>query len=128
MKKQLPFLISIIMTGISLPGAYASERPEVDDITMDVIEHGDPREVTHEIRLPEHGDHDSRDDHAHHDKHGDKHDSRHEDSHDDDRHESREEAHEESREEAHEESRDESKEDAHDSAQESAESASDDRS
>lgn len=44
-------LVVLLSTPFSL--AMAAESPDVDDVTMDVVKHSDPSEVTNDIKLPE---------------------------------------------------------------------------
>lgn len=76
--------------------SMAAETPDIDSITIDVIENDNPAEITNEIEVPENADHEARhkdDDKAESEDH-DK-DSSHDDK-DDSQDESHEAAHEDS--------------------------------
>jgi len=53
MKKLLPILISAILSGMTLNSAFAAGADDVGTVTMDVIDHSDPHEITNDIQLPE---------------------------------------------------------------------------
>jgi len=115
-KKYLPALIGAILAGMTLNSALASDRDDVGSVTMDVIEHSDPHEVTHDINLPDQASDEARE-HVNQQGHSDDaHEQHSSDSHDDSHDAAHEDAHEESAEAAHEDAH----EDAHDSAQEQA--------
>jgi len=53
MKKYLPALLAAILAGMMINSTYAAETGDVDDVTMDVIDHSDPHAVTNDIQLPD---------------------------------------------------------------------------
>jgi len=119
MKKYLPALLAAILCGMTLNSALAAEQGDVDDVTMDVIEHNDPHAVTNDIQLPDEASQEARDhlagnddaDHAH-DEHSDSHDNASEDANED--------SHAAAEEDAHSDSQEAAQEDAHDNAQSAA--------
>ncbi len=79
MKKLRSYTLAILFF---TPFAFvqADERPELDDITMDVVEHDHSSEIENEIELPDDADHEAREhenenEESHHDSKDDNHDS-----------------------------------------------------
>lgn len=121
MNKYVPALLAAILCGMTLNSAFASGQGDVDDVTMDVIDHSDPHAITSDIQLPDEASQEARDhvagkhddaDHAH-DAHSDSHDNATEDANED--------SHASAEEDAHSDSKEAAQEDAHDTAQEAAE-------
>lgn len=93
MKKYLPALLAAVLSGMMINSTYAAEQGDVDDVTMDVIDHSDPHAVTNDIQLPDQASQMAKDhvggadndaDHAHDansESHADATDDAHEDSH-----------------------------------------------
>jgi hypothetical protein len=120
MNKYLPALLAAILCGMTLNSAFAAEPGDVDDVTMDVIEHSDPHAVTNDIQLPDEASQEARDhiagsdddaDHAH-DAHSESHDNASDDANED--------SHAAAEEDAHNDSKEAAQEDAHDNAQDAA--------
>lgn len=53
MKKIVLLIASLMALGLMSQRSVASERPDLSDITMEIIRAEDAREITHEIELPE---------------------------------------------------------------------------
>lgn len=61
MKKYLPALLAAFLAGMICNSAFAADQGDVDDVTMDVIDHSDPHAVTNDIQLPEQANHEASD-------------------------------------------------------------------
>ncbi len=61
-------LLLMMMLSAPFSLAMAANSPDVDDVTMDVVKHNDPSEVTNDIKLP---DAVEKDEQEHHAKNGD---------------------------------------------------------
>ena len=59
MKKMTITLSTALMLTLISPVIYAADRPDLDDITMDVIRSEDAHEIANEIELPEIEHHDN---------------------------------------------------------------------
>ena len=53
MKHIIPTILAAGTLALLVSPIYAADRPDLSDITMDVIHSEDAREITHEIELPE---------------------------------------------------------------------------
>ena len=138
MKKYLPALLAAILSGMTLNSAYAAGQGDVDDVTMDVIDHSDPHAVTNDIQLPDEANQVARDhvagtdndsDHAQsaHDANAESHDSAQEDANEDHQSSAQEDAHADAQaaaqEDAHEDSQAAAQEQAHQAMQDAADAA-----
>lgn len=58
-------LLLMLLLSAPFSLAMAANPPDLDDVTMDVVKHNDPREITNDIKLP---DAMEKDEHEHHGK------------------------------------------------------------
>ncbi len=120
MKKYLPALLAAILSGTLINSTYAADTGDVDDVTMDVIDHSDPHAVTNDIQLPDQANQVAKDHVA-----GTVDDSEHaqnaNDSHDNATEEANEDSHASAEEDAHTDAQDAATEDAHEDSQAAAE-------
>lgn len=111
MKKYLPALLAAILSGMVINSTYAAETVDVNDVTMDVIDHSDPQAVTNDIQLPDQANQEAKDHVA-----GTEDDSEHaQNGHDDSSVEdAKDDSHADAQEDAREDSQNDAQEEAHD--------------
>ncbi|THB63763.1 MAG: hypothetical protein D6B27_11640 [Gammaproteobacteria bacterium] len=52
MKKTVFKIAFLFGLGIFAPMSFSSDTNDIDDITMDIVEHNNPKEITRKIKLP----------------------------------------------------------------------------
>lgn len=65
-------LLLLVLVSAPFSFAMAAASSELDDVTMDVVKHSDPGEITHDIKLPDAVEKDEHEHHAKSDVHEDK--------------------------------------------------------
>lgn len=123
MKKYLPALLAAMLSGMMINTVYAADSGDVDDVTMDVIDHSDPHAVTNDIVLPDQASQVAKDHVA-----GNVDDSEHaqnaSDTHDNATEEANEDSHAAAEEDAHSDAQEAATEDANEASQAAEETAS----
>jgi len=119
-KKLIPALLTAVLAGMTVNSAYAAEADDVGSVTMDVVEHSDPHEVTNDLQLPDQASDTAKEHVAGAD---DSHDNKAEDMHENSGAEDHESSMSEAKDEAKDDAMDDAKDDASDAAEQEAHDA-----
>jgi hypothetical protein len=119
-KKLIPALLTAVLAGMTVNSVYAADADDVGSVTMDVMEHNDPHEVTNDIQLPDQASDTAKEHVAGAD---DSHDNKSEDMHENSEAEDHESSMSEAKDEAKDDAMDDAKDDASDAAEQEAHDA-----